>query len=595
MATARGHVRAGRCMLVWAGILGLLTGGECDVHPLASTGPVLSETDESFDEQVLGYMPQPPAKPDPVAATVPPAQATGLMAATDWIDEVEVIWSDNSTNEEGFIIQRRSGVADWEDYATVGANVYSFIDTGVEAGFEYCYRVVAYNNAGAAEPSPAVCIQLLGEGAFETGSSSPGGSGTNPNAPSRPTGFTPTVTSNRHIQLTWVDTSANESGFRVQRYDSADPFAGWREVASLGAGETQWVDTTAAAGATYCYRVAAFNASGTSTYTDPRCVSVAATSGTETSSPGTETVPPQPSGPTLPPGPKLLPWLELNSRSLIVEDVWGSVEGSEGRATYGQYCIRGLEYWSQVTDVAMITTSPGGLSGTYEYLMANRPAGMRIIGGIKTYSLPGCTASDPRPWNFADAEGWKVIAGQCQHIANTTGTNIVVLENETALTPFHSEGRRIDFQELESSLAVLHATGIEYWWYLPAISESTPKIPDLQEQSITFIETILRAVPNSRFVVAYIGWSGWQNNRRTEAIRRQMMIQTVGQSRIVDFLYVTPDGYWRWDDGTSRYAHTWQDVSTEIEGLPGLAWVSMYPGGKNWVAVARQFAEGFPR
>lgn len=72
-----------------------------------------------------------------------------------------------------------------------------------------------------------------------------------------------------------------------------------------------------------------------------------------------------------------------------------------------------------------------------------------------------------------------------------------------------------------------------------------------------------------------------------------MMIDMLGQSRLVDYLFATPDGYMYYNDGTSRYCHTSQDAFAEIAGLSGVAWVSIYPGGQNWVTVAREFAEGY--
>jgi hypothetical protein len=295
---------------------------------------------------------------------------------------------------------------------------------------------------------------------------------------------------------------------------------------------------------------------------------------------------------TRPARPKILPWLELTERRLIFSEKLGRVEGSEGRVTFGEYCIRGLDYWKKVTDTAIITTHPDTLKGTFEYLMARRPAGMRILGGISTYSLPGGTPQDRRPYDFADAKGWEAIAGRARHITRLTGNNVCVLENELALKPFHSDGKSIDFEKLQKTLATLRATGIEFWWYLPAIAENTAKFPNRQQESIQFIKAISTALPNCRFIVGYIGYGDWRQNKRTEITRRQMMVHMLGQPRLLDYMAVTKDGHW--ENGNPLLFHTSQTAFAEIKNLPEVGEICIYPGHMNWVTIAREFAEGYP-
>lgn len=284
-------------------------------------------------------------------------------------------------------------------------------------------------------------------------------------------------------------------------------------------------------------------------------------------------------------GPRILPWLEVNDGRMIVEDALGPVAGSEGRITMREYCVRGLTHWSKVTDTAIVSTSPSGMIGLYEYLRAYRPFGMRIIGGIKTYSLPGCVPADQRKWNFADLAGWQAIGQQAQHVAAATGSNVCLLDNETSLAPFYRDGRSIDLDRLERSLLALRATGIEFWWYLPSIHAA--KVQD----SLELIHAIDEALPNSRFVVDFVAYWDWRANTRTEATRRQQMIHLVGAGRVIDYLFVTADGYLRFEDGSRRYAHAPADARLAIASLSGVGTVGVYPGGANWVAVARAFAE----
>jgi hypothetical protein len=56
---------------------------------------------------------------------------------------------DNSDNEVGFKIELSpNGTSSWIQIATVGANVTSYSNTGLNCGMTYYYRVRAYNEGG---------------------------------------------------------------------------------------------------------------------------------------------------------------------------------------------------------------------------------------------------------------------------------------------------------------------------------------------------------------------------------------------------------------------------------------------------------------
>jgi len=86
--------------------------------------------------------------------------ATGILviwsaaAAT----QLTLTWTDNATNEDGFTIQRRTSPGGtYGALATVGPNTRSYADTTVTEGQGYCYRVQAYNSAGASGFSNEAC------------------------------------------------------------------------------------------------------------------------------------------------------------------------------------------------------------------------------------------------------------------------------------------------------------------------------------------------------------------------------------------------------------------------------------------------------
>jgi hypothetical protein len=61
---------------------------------------------------------------------------------------LRVTWSDNSSNEDGFKLERKTGSGSYGQIATVGAGVTSYTDTGLNPGDTYTYRVRAFNAVG---------------------------------------------------------------------------------------------------------------------------------------------------------------------------------------------------------------------------------------------------------------------------------------------------------------------------------------------------------------------------------------------------------------------------------------------------------------
>ncbi|NOT57245.1 MAG: hypothetical protein HOP18_21795 [Deltaproteobacteria bacterium] len=72
--------------------------------------------------------------------------------------QLTITWSDRSSNEDGFKVERKTGTTGtYAQIAQVGANVISFIDSTVTVGTTYCYRVRAFNSAGNSAYSNEDC------------------------------------------------------------------------------------------------------------------------------------------------------------------------------------------------------------------------------------------------------------------------------------------------------------------------------------------------------------------------------------------------------------------------------------------------------
>src|SRR5512137_575472 len=73
-----------------------------------------------------------------------------LVALTPAIAaQLKLDWQDNSSNENGFRIARRTEPGGtYVEIAARQSNATSYVDTTVTEGVTYCYEVRAYNDAG---------------------------------------------------------------------------------------------------------------------------------------------------------------------------------------------------------------------------------------------------------------------------------------------------------------------------------------------------------------------------------------------------------------------------------------------------------------
>jgi hypothetical protein len=129
--------------------LGLLHSGASDatMYPTMSAWCDTSWRSLSSDDIAAvqaaypgGPTPTAPSAPASLMASRNPANATaGLLLS----------WTDKSSNESGFTIERSGDGVSFGQIAQLGVNSVSFTDTGLTAGVLYYYRVLAFNAAGS--------------------------------------------------------------------------------------------------------------------------------------------------------------------------------------------------------------------------------------------------------------------------------------------------------------------------------------------------------------------------------------------------------------------------------------------------------------
>jgi titin len=178
----------------------------------------------------------------PLATT--PSAPSSLLATAVSGDRIDLTWTDNSSDETGFRIERKhEPLGSFALIATVGANVTKYYNTGLEPGTTYTYRIRAYNAVGDSENS--------NEATAMTGL-----------PPMPPGDLAATAIDHQRIDLTWTDNSGDETGFRIER--KLEPDGSFALITTVGANVTKYYNTGLQAGTTYTYRVRSFNAGGNS-------------------------------------------------------------------------------------------------------------------------------------------------------------------------------------------------------------------------------------------------------------------------------------------------------------------------------------------
>jgi hypothetical protein len=190
-----------------------------------------------------------------VSATTLPAAPTALTTAAVSSSQTNLAWTDNSSNEIGFKIERgTSTTGPWTLIATTVANAINYQNTGLTAASTYYYRVRATNAAGDSVNTSVMSATTL------------------PIAPAAPTNLK-AVISSLQINLAWTDKSSNEIGFKVERSTSAT--GTWTLITTTTANVVSYQNTGLTAANTYYYRVRATNAGGDSASTSTVSATIA--------------------------------------------------------------------------------------------------------------------------------------------------------------------------------------------------------------------------------------------------------------------------------------------------------------------------------
>jgi len=171
-------------------------------------------------------------------ASFAPSGLTGHAVSSS---EINLTWRDNSPDETGFYIYRKTT----DNYSRVGvvlANTTSYNDKDLDPETTYSYKVTAYNDGGESESSNEITITTSGEEM----------------PPSAPSDLVAIAVAYNQIDLSWQDNSDNEDGFYVYTKTSGDYY----KVADLPANTTYFAHSGLEPLEKYTYYVQAYNQFG---------------------------------------------------------------------------------------------------------------------------------------------------------------------------------------------------------------------------------------------------------------------------------------------------------------------------------------------
>jgi hypothetical protein len=186
-----------------------------------------------------------------ITSPVIPAAPTNLNVVAVSAGQINLTWTDNSTNETLFNVQRAGSDLNWAPIGTAAwvmnqGGTGTYINTGLSEVTQYNYRVCAYNGSacsGFSNMATATTLPAV-------------------------TNLTAVGTSLNQIHVSWVDQSAHETSFKIAR--SVNGSTGWVNLSDVaaapGTGATVGFDDTGMTeGTSYFYSVCAMGTSACST------------------------------------------------------------------------------------------------------------------------------------------------------------------------------------------------------------------------------------------------------------------------------------------------------------------------------------------
>ncbi|SNB46427.1 DUF2341 domain-containing protein [Geobacter sp. DSM 9736] len=178
-----------------------------------------------------------------VSITIPAPSAPSELTATSVNEKtIAFSWTDNTTDESGFRIERCEGpnCTSFSQVATVLGNVRSYSDATLSPNASYRYQVRAYKapSLGCAWNSDYSNIAE------------------NQTLLVAPSPVTADAANSTKVVLNWVNKTVSENGYRIERCTGAE-CSDFQEIVIVPATASSWSDTTVTSATSYSYRIRA--------------------------------------------------------------------------------------------------------------------------------------------------------------------------------------------------------------------------------------------------------------------------------------------------------------------------------------------------
>jgi hypothetical protein len=202
----------------------------------------------------------------------PPSTPSGFTANPQGPLRVNLSWSDNSTRETDFYLERRTASGNYAPLTAqpLPANTTVYQDNTVLPETTYFYRV---QTAHGGAKSPFVEVSVT----------TPSGK------PNPPLALHAWAATGSQIELRWNDNATDEDGFHLERSPDG---TNWTPLGSnLAPNVTTLADNSLPADTTYFYRLQAFNTFGNSPFSNVATATTSVLTVTQVTDDGTASVP----------------------------------------------------------------------------------------------------------------------------------------------------------------------------------------------------------------------------------------------------------------------------------------------------------------
>lgn len=339
-----GSATAGLDYQALAGTVTIPAGSALATFSVTPIGDSLVEGDESVLVTVDPSAAYDVGANSAATATIRDVGPTGVVATSVSESQIDLAWTDATTDEEALVIERSTDGVNFAPVASVAADVTGYSDAGLSASTTYFYRVAATRGAAVAYSANVASAQTQ--------------SPPDTQAPTTPANVRVTAATSSTIALAWDASTDNVgvAGYSVYRNGT---------LVGTTTTQTAFTDIGLAASTTYQYTVVARDAVGNA-------------SAPSTAIPGTT------ASAVVKPTAPVLNSATTKSRKVTLK--WSDKSTNES-GFYIYYSTNGGASWIRYASVSANTTSytTGTLSsGTYLFKVTAWNAGGESDSNVRT-------------------------------------------------------------------------------------------------------------------------------------------------------------------------------------------------------------------